>query len=70
MEKLIKYIESRYAYAQVNSDRFSRETFFNQAFGAIELYGILHPEHTREIERMWEEEYTPKFNALISRAIR
>lgn len=70
MEELIKYIESRYAYAQVNSDRFSRETFFSQAFGAIEFYLMLHPEHEDTIKLMWEETYTPKFNALVSRAIR
>lgn len=70
MEKLIKFIESRYAYAQVNSDRFTREIFFHQAFGAIEFYLMLHPEHEDTVKLMWENTYTPKFKALIGRAIR
>lgn len=70
MTELFEYICSRYAYAQANSDRFSRETFFSQAFGAVEFYLRLHPEHTNAVERMWEKLYAPKFNALVEKAIR
>lgn len=70
MEELIKYIESRYAFAQVNDSRASREIFMSQAYGALDFYQILHPELEKELISLWENTYCPKFNALVFKAIR
>lgn len=61
MEKLIAFIESRYnmAYYWGNAKEMC-----SQAFGALEFYYSVNPDQFTECERLWNEEWHPKFLAL------
>lgn len=66
MEQLIKFIEGRYnmAYFWGNDDIATIDRMLNQAFGALEFYHWQNPEQFDECERLWNDEWHPKFLAL------
>lgn len=66
MEKLIKFIEGRYnmAYYWCEGDIAGIDRLLNQAFGALEFYHHQNPDQFDECERLWNEEWHPKFLAL------
>lgn len=67
MEKLIKFIEGRYnmAYYWYQGDTAAIGKLLNQAFGALEFYHHQNPEQFDECERLWNEEWHPKFLELL-----
>lgn len=66
MEKLIDFIECRYnmAYYWANGDHIFVNNMLNQAFGALEFYHSQNPDQFDECERLWNDEWYPKFLAL------
>lgn len=63
MEKLIEFIENRYKMAvDWGADA---DIMRQQAFGAIEFYHWEHHNSFEEVERLWNEEWHPKFLALM-----
>lgn len=66
MEKLLQYIETHLKWASQTPDH--AQTFFNQAFGAVQFYMIEHSlsgDEFTTLETKWNETYKPAFEAIM-----
>lgn len=66
MEKLISYIEILLKWSKDTPDYAN--TFFNQAFGAVQFYIIernLSNAEFAELETKWYETYKPSFEVIM-----
>ena len=59
MDKLIDFIKYRYSLACEYPEH--AETMRHQAFGALEMYHNLNPDEYGKCERLWCDEWLPKF---------
>ena len=46
------------------TDRQTRKTFYDQAFGACQYHLMLSHDDQQKVEQMWDN-YRPKFEALV-----
>ena len=65
MEKLIEMLDYYVRACKNNSDRNIREKFYDQAFGATEMYMRLNGEDEQKVCDMWMATYRPQFIELV-----
>ena len=63
MENIINFIE-RKLDASRRYPQYAN-TFFSQAFGALEYHCAVHPENESDLICVWKETYYDAFNAII-----
>lgn len=65
MKDLTAYIHRRLEMChRAPNDLKMRETFYAQAFGALDFYNETHPELWPQIEKLWIE-YRPQFEKIV-----
>lgn len=65
MDKLIEMLDYYIKACQRNSERRIREKFFDQAFGAAEMYTRLNPQDEIVVYDMWMTTYRPQFEQMV-----
>lgn len=65
MDTLVKVLEYFLRLARNAEDFKTRNTFFSQAFGALQYHIWTHLEEEEEVAELWNEEYRPKFEELL-----
>ena len=65
MEKLINMLSWYECACQRATDFASRRTFFDQAFGALQMFNCMVPDLEDEAIAVWEGTYRPLFNQMV-----
>ena len=66
MEKLTDMLDYYVRACRRNAhDRHLCERFFDQAYGATEMYSLLNPEEENMVADMWVTTYRPQFEAFV-----
>ena len=69
MDKLIEML-NYYVNACANATDYpTRRTFFDQAFGAVQMYCYLNIKDEAKLLPLWDNTYRPKFEAMVYPAI-
>ena len=66
MKKIINFIEMEFKWAKQTPEHAN--TYFGQAFGALQFYIIEHSlrgDEYAELETLWNEKYRPQFEAIM-----
>ena len=67
MDKLIELLELDLDYARrwAEDSKSLANKAFDQAFGALEMFCLLHPEMETACADLWENKYFPAFEEII-----
>lgn len=65
MKKVTSYLDSRLNLARRMPDLYSRQAYYNQAFGVVEFFVAQEPDFTDELAELWRSCYRPIFEDLI-----
>ena len=64
MDILKKLMNQLYSYQEQFHNYHDRRTFLSQAYGAVTLYMMEHPENEAEAIALWDE-WKPRFEARM-----
>jgi hypothetical protein len=65
MEKLTNLLSWYVSACERATEFATRRTFFDQAFGAVQMFNDLFPDQEEEAVALWEGTYRPEFNQLV-----
>lgn len=65
MDTLTEMLNYYISACERNHDRRMREAFYNQAFGAAELFARLNPQDEHIVYDMWSITYRPRFEQYV-----
>ena len=65
METLTEMLDYYISACRRNPEPRVREKFFDQAFGATEMYARLNPQDETVVYDMWMTTYRPQFEQIV-----
>lgn len=65
MDKLTEMLDYYISACHRNPDRTMRKAFFDQAFGAAEMFARLNPQDENAVYDMWLITYRPLFEQYV-----
>ena len=65
MEKLIMMLDFYVRACKTTTDRRTREKYYDQAFGATDMFCLLNTKDEKEVQALWNDNYRPRFEDLV-----
>lgn len=65
MEKLIQMLDYYVRACKTTADRRTREKYFNQAYGSVQMFCLLNIKQENQVSALWDETYRPQFENLV-----
>ena len=65
MNTLINALDRQMKWCKDEHLKEFRRTYFDQAFGMVQMASYFYPNDSKRIENLWNEVYRPQFEKLV-----